>query len=72
MPNVIKLKRNNRPKKAGYYLCQRNKEHRPEVAEVREKEAGGPGGLYMLCGISIFSLEKCEKDALWSDEISFV
>jgi hypothetical protein len=63
----IELKQNNRPKKPGYYLCQRNKERRPEVAEVRQENYG----LWMLHGIGGFPLKQCEKDALWSDEISF-
>lgn len=63
----IELKRNNRPKKPGYYLCQRNKEHRPDVTEIRKEN----GELWMLHGIGIFPLKRCEKEALWSDEVSF-
>lgn len=63
----IEIKQNNRPKKPGYYLCQRNKERRPDVAEVRKED----DGLWMLHGAGIFPLKQCEKEALWSDEISF-
>ena len=64
---TIKLKKNNAPVKAGYYLCQRHKDYRPEVAEVRDEASG----LVMLMGIGIFPVKECGKSALWSDEILF-
>ena len=63
----IKIKKNNQPKRAGFYLCRRNKDSRVQVAEIHKNG----DLLVMIHGISVFPLNRCEKDALWSDEIAF-
>jgi hypothetical protein len=63
----IALHPNHKPKKAGYYLCQRVTGSRPDVAEVRNEK----DGLWMFHKLGCFPIKQCEKDALWSDEISF-
>ena len=63
----IEMKQNNAPKKPGYYLCCRSMGRRLDVAEVRKEN----DGLFMIHGNGIFPLKQCEKEALWSDEISF-
>lgn len=61
----ITLKKDNIPTKPGYYLLKRpNADSRTELAQIRFIY----DELYLIAGISSFPLNKCELDALWSDE----
>lgn len=64
----IQLKKNNQPKKHGFFIVKRENTPRPEVAEVRQEDRDG--SLTMLSNHGVFPVKECGP-ALWSDEIFF-
>lgn len=71
----IKLKPNNKPTKAGFYLVQRQKNKQLATAVLsavvlQNKHYNG-GELFLFLGeMSQFPLDQLEEDCLWSDEIT--